>query len=54
MDADEFNDAHRRRTALLRDLVDARVVDPEHIRRHIDRVALVDAHMGAIRANAPN
>jgi hypothetical protein len=54
MDAHEFDDTHRRRTALLHDLVDARVLEDEHIRRHIDRAALVEAHMGAIRANAPN
>jgi hypothetical protein len=50
----EFDDAHRRRVALLRDLVDAQVFDEEHVRRHIERAALVEAHMGAIRTNAPN
>ena len=54
MGPDDFDDTHRRRTALLRDLVDAQVFDDEHVRRHIDRAALVEAHMGAIRANAPN
>ena len=54
LDGADFDTAHRRRAALLRDLVEARVMDDEHIRRHIDRAALVDAHLGAIRANAPN
>jgi hypothetical protein len=54
MDDAEFDTTHRRRVALLADLVDARVVDPDHIRRHIDQAALVDAHMGAIRANPRN
>ena len=54
MDATEFDTTHRRRVVLLRDMVDARVLDDDHIRRHIDQAALVEAHMEAIRANAPN
>lgn len=53
-DTREFDAMRQRRVALLRDLVDARVFDEEHIRRHIDRAALVEAHIGAIRANPPN
>lgn len=54
IDPAEFDATHHRRVVLLRDLVDAGILDEEHIRRHIDQAALVEAHVGAIRANAPN
>jgi hypothetical protein len=52
LDAYEFEVSHRRRTQLLDDLCAAGVLERSHVRRHIERALLVDAHAGVTPADA--
>ena len=53
MDAAEFELVHRRRAALLDDLVVARVFETDHVTRHIARAALVNSRTDSADVGPP-